>query len=381
VELNGRRAVIVGFSMKIAPGVRVRASSRGVGASVGPFSAWTNTSSGRRRRTANDSLLLMTLEALERRNLERQRRIAEQQYMQQLAELEELRELENAMLRLTEQHLDDFPAGDRPVAPDPEPVDDSAVKAQHLERAMSGLSLFALKARRDAREEGFRAAEAEIAAERDRRQRERVEQQVAFDEVWERITANDPELVVGLLEACFADNAVPAAPLNVEGDAATVLVRLPSREALIPAQVVRETRTQYRITELKKTEQAAFYFRILASTVVATVRETFAIAPGVNEISLLVVRDESTTEGDPVVTPLYCGVFPRDFLLGYELRDAYFLEDVLNAFGVVRLRGRTRDLAPLVLSGEPEIRAAVEQIATDLDRTVNPLCYPRGRGR
>jgi hypothetical protein len=61
------------------------------------------------------------------------------------------------------------------------------------------------------------AAEAELAEAR----QQAIEQQAAvqrqLDRWWQRLCANDPEVVLATLAEAFADNEAPAAPVAVDG--------------------------------------------------------------------------------------------------------------------------------------------------------------------
>src|SRR5262245_58155245 len=125
----------MGFSIRVMPGVRIRASSRGFSAGIGPRAARVNVSSrsagistgggpftadhrlgggGARRRAGGGGYAYgptkREIAAIER----------EQRRQEKEAEIEEV---EREAASLVKAHLETFPLARPPKAPDPAPVD------------------------------------------------------------------------------------------------------------------------------------------------------------------------------------------------------------------------------------------------------------------
>jgi hypothetical protein len=88
-----------------------------------------------------------------------------------------------------------------------------------------------------------------------------------------------------------------------------------------------------------KAERNDLYAQSLASNVLATVREALAVAPGLAKVSVLTVCKGDSMSGTPMVTALCAVAFDRA---------------LVERIGWSR-GGRTAELAPLDLTGEPEI--------------------------
>ena len=98
-----------------------------------------------------------------------------------------------------------------------------------------------------------------------------------LDEEWERY---EPDVAIAALERAFADNEAPAAPIDCEGDRTTVVMEFQSREAIVPERKPARTPTgKPTLKKRTKTEINRLYLEALGSNVLATVKETFAVAP------------------------------------------------------------------------------------------------------
>lgn len=91
---------------------------------------------------------------------------------------------------------------------------------------------------------------------------------------------NEPDVAIAALERAFADNEAPAAPIDCEGDRTTVVMEFQPREAIVPERKPARTPTgKPTLKKRTKTEINRLYLEALGSNVLATVKETFAVAP------------------------------------------------------------------------------------------------------
>lgn len=312
----------MGLSFKVAPGVRVRASSRGLSAGIGPraarvhvgsrgvgvssgigpFSGYTSLSGGRRsgaggaRRTSGPTKASLAARERELRAAQREADIEKVAWLEkslvevhresfeptQRVELPPPEPVDPTQIR-NELEAEvgvsalaaELGGGDAPAeAPDPEPVDRYSLMREARKQARQGISLFAIRERieaaRRADQEAEAKAEAEvkqrlrareqeqqrldelwaklekaravveenlpgaIAAEEANRRAKRAEEQAALDEEWAELKTNEPQLTMATLEAAFADNESPAAPIDCEGDRTTVVMQFSPPEAVVP---------------------------------------------------------------------------------------------------------------------------------------------------
>jgi hypothetical protein len=226
----------MGLSFKVAPGVRIRASSRGLSAGIGPRAvrvhvgsrgvgvssgvgsisgythlgggAWRATSDGRRSSGGPTKASIATHE--------RELRVAQRE-----ADIEKVAALEASLVNLHQQsypkaqqielppaeevdpepiknHLEEaagiptivteLGGGEQaPAAAEPEPVDRYELMREHRKQARQGISIFKVRDRLDAARDADRRAEAAAAVETERRQEARHAEQVRLDEMWAKL--------------------------------------------------------------------------------------------------------------------------------------------------------------------------------------------------
>jgi hypothetical protein len=221
-----------------------------------------------------------------------------------------------------------------PVAADPEPVDRYELMREHRKRARASIPLWSIRdqiaAARNADAEAETAAETEtkrrseeqrheqarlddlwsklqaarsrvedevvraVEAEKKRRAAERASEQTVLDDEWQKLNANAPSVTLPVLEEAFADNEAPAAAVDCDGNRTTVVMQFVPPEAIVPERKPARTPTGKRTLKKRtKTEINALYLEALGSNVLATVEETFAVAPGTEVVQMLVVRRET----------------------------------------------------------------------------------------
>jgi hypothetical protein len=370
----------VGFGFRVAPGVRISASSRGMRVGIGPraarvhvgagrpslstgfgpFTAWTSLGGSTGRRSSG-----RTAVTAYERQVRQQQRMAEVQ-----AQLDIDRALIDGFLLA---HQDDFPAATRPTASTAEPVDGRPMRQRRRAEARKDIGFWRLSARRAARQHADQLAAEDVAAEMARRESVRDAQQRDLDRMWQALVDGEEDAVLGALEAAFEDNQAPAAAVGFEGGALSLVMRFPQVDGLVLERYATTTPTgRPTIKKRSKTDRHELYLLALASCVLATAKEAFAAAPAVRSINLVAVWD---TDGDHVLTPIFYGAFGRARLARVDwTREAgETLVDVAPD-GVLEVKGRTREPQPLKLAGEPQLRTSIERIAEQLGLALDPRC-------
>jgi hypothetical protein len=448
----------MGLSFKVAPGVRVRASSRGISAGVGPRAARVHVGSrgvgvssgigpvstyshlgGGGRKSSGGTASRSTYRGPTKASIaayQRELRAAERE-----ADIEKVAAMEKALISV---HAQSFPRSARielpaveevdpepirtvleeaagipeliastgggeepPVAVPPAPVDRYGLMREHRKRRRDGIPVWRVRERievaRAADKEAEEAAvlEAErragaqraeqarldelwarlgqararvgdelvldVAAEKERREVERYAEQARQDESWERLQRNDPDVTIAALEQAFADNEDPAAPIDCEGNRTTVVMQFLSPEAIVPERKAARTPTgKPTLKKRTKTEINALYAAALGSNVLATVKETFAVAPGTQIVQMLVIRHE-TDKHAGVLAAIYVGEFERgQFEAASEGRDPARALSLADE-AILNLKGRTEAIAPIDLSGMADLQAVLEQVSSGLE--------------
>jgi hypothetical protein len=362
---------IMGFGIRVAPGVRISASSRGVRAGIGPRAARIHVGSGktgfstgagpvtyytsggsRRRRTGGRAPSMAAYE--------RQVRATERQ-----AELQHWLELNKQMLALAFVHKDEFPDATAPLAPQADPVDKDEVLSRHEREQLAGISMFKRAQRREARVRARETAAEEIEREQSQRGQEHHALQGALDEHWRELTSNDPHTVHEAIEAAFEDNEMPAAVIDVRAASATMLMKIGSPGELIPEREVTQTPTG-KPTHKRRTKSVinASYAEIMASHIVATAKEALAVAPSLDEARVLAIRGDRLGGGIQLI-PLYAGGFDRASLTRSDWNGLNVLGFV-EAHGDINYKGQAQEVAPLPTKSDPELTAALDEIAAHL---------------
>lgn len=228
----------MGFSFEVAPGIRIRASSRGIRTSVGPRVARVHLGSGRPGFSsgAGPASFYTSLGGGRRggsRSGSRPPSIAS--YQRQLAaaqKAEEAQRLAAVFQEILNVHRTDFPPAVRPVAPSPPLPDAAKVRQRHERNALAGIGLFQRAARAQAKERAARAADAELAEARRQASEQQAELQRQLDQRWQQLCDNDPDVVLATLAEAFEDNEAPAAAVAVEGAELALVVLAPSEDVV-----------------------------------------------------------------------------------------------------------------------------------------------------
>jgi hypothetical protein len=372
-------AVGFGMSFKVAPGVRVRASSRGVRTSIGPraarvhvgggrttistgagpVTAWTSAGS-RRRTTYGRSGSNVSLAALQRQSAAAQRAEAIQSVMQ----------LEHSLLTL---HIEDFAQAACPVLPEPPKPDVAPFVAARKKQALEGISLFSFSKRKQARQWAHEHGQHDAENRWRQDLAEHAEQQAELAEEWARLMAHDEQAVHAALERAFEDNQSPAACIDVGKDGNvrfTTIVIIYGPVDLVPERQPAITPTgRPTLHKRTKTDRNNFYVRALGSTVLATVKEGFAVAPSVTEFRVVVLKkDPHAPSPAAYVEWIYAARFPRNWTGSLPWQSLNPGQALLMAPDArMERRGAAANIVGLPVADEPglsrivdTVRAAVE---------------------
>ena len=372
-----------GVSIKLAPGVRVRASSRGIRASVGPRIARVHAGAGRTTLSSGIGPFTSSTSAGGRRRpasggrggsttgtprtslaaLERQARQAQRD-----AEITAVARTEQALVSL---HHEQFRPTQRVVLPLPPPVDPGLIEQAMLDQHLAGISPLQRARRRQIREWAAGASRAEAARQDQVHRTGHAQEQTRLDGFWNALIAHVPEAVIAQLELAFEDNQSPAACMDVGQDSAryaTVLVMFG------PPQMIPDQRPDVTpggrptLRKRSKTDRNALYIAALGSTVLATVKEGFAVTPSVEEIRVLVIsKNPQALSPESFLSAIYTARFHREPLQRWHWPLVDPVEALLTApDAMLQRKGATQEIMPLDLSEDPELAALVDHLRTDL---------------
>ncbi|MFD2078118.1 DUF4236 domain-containing protein [Actinopolymorpha cephalotaxi] len=356
----------MGFSVKLAPGVRVRASSRGLRTSVGPRAARVHFGSGRTGfSTGAGPVSFYTSVGGNRPSRRAPSTGASSRALAQAAKLEQAKELLAALQNILQLHHPDFPVAQPPIAPPPPEPDRDEINARHRKAALAGIGMFERKARAHAKAAAEAAARAEIAAAIANNQRVHARYQAELDRMWQRLLNNDPEIVLGTLAEAFEDNDAAAAPVGVAGSEASIVVLVPTPAAVPERRPATTSAGNLTLKKLTKREVADFYKLMVCGYVLATVKEAFAVAPGLTHTSIVALRNEGLDAyGRPRVQAILAARFARQALhdVRWTAADATQIVGDASELLTVKQAGPSKEFVPLDLDSEPDIAKVVQAV-------------------
>lgn len=361
----------MGFSVRMAPGVRVRVSSRGVRTSLGPRVARVHVGAGRpglstgvgpvgyytslgssRRRTSTGGDTLAASRQLAAAN------------GSTAAELkaEEGRRLNDALAAILNVHRAEFRPAERPVAPEPPPIDVAAIRREHVKSARATTPLFPRAQRRAALQEAERRTADDVAALQQRYAGQRAAWQTQLDARWSALLKNDADTVLASLAEAFEDNKAAAAAVGVEGSEVSLVVLIPPPSILPERHPTLTQAGNLSLKKFTKRESADLYKLLVCGHVLVTVKEAFAVAPRLSAARVVAVRRSAPDSYGKVRPEALLAVrIQRSALNGIRWADAdavQVLEDAATE-KVVNQKGTIQELRPIDVAGEPELEALV----------------------
>jgi hypothetical protein len=293
---------------------------------------------------------------------------ASQRQLAQAQKAQEAKALASAIQEILSLHREHFPEARPPVAPEPAPVDEQAIRKRHEKAALAGISMFKRAERAQARQRGAWAADEEIRVEWEGRVQQRNVAQEQLDSGWRLLLSNDPMTVVGTLEAAFEDNEARAAALDVNGSEVVLVVLSPSPDALPERMPATTSAGNLTLKKITKSDRAYLYKAMVSGHVLATVREAFAVAPGIDAARIVAFRAGGLDAyGRPRVDLLLAARFERGAFAGVQWDRAEapdVIRDTASEF-VANVKGQAKELHPIDLTKEPELAQLIELVDAD----------------
>ena len=366
------------MSFKVAPGVRMSASSRGIRTSIGGSPGRLSFGAGGTYASAaiGGVRVSQRIGGGSFYGSSPVRSTAQRANLTQLEQAEtlqaQLNALEEIERRLVTLHQENFPAAAQREVLAPISTDVAQLSALWQKQIVKKISIFKRQARRDARAHAHELA-AKEAARLDEENAERYGEllaQAADD--WHRLTGHDRVAVMEALETAFADNDSEAfcvdADTDERGRFATIVVCF-GTASMVPERTTGRTPTG-RLSAKKrtKTDRNAVYVQALGSTVLATVKEAFAVAPSVERIDLLVLRrDPEAARPADFITPIYAAEFERSRVKQLRWRSLDPGVELLTATSArFQRKGAAGDVAPIDLSDFDHFGALLDQVEAAL---------------
>jgi hypothetical protein len=355
------------FSVRLAPGVRVSASSRGLRAHVGPRGSRLHVGGGRTGvSTGAGPFTYYTPVGT------KQQRSSQGYYpgptRAQVAQSEketQAAEIRRALDAIGSIHRAEFASPQRQVAEAKRLRRFPLVLHKFERQELAGIGIFKRSARRAARSRARALAEEHALREVAIAQRMQEEEQATYDAAWEALLANDPELVLGALARAFSDNEAPTAAVGVAGAEVSLAVLVPNPEAVIPEREPAVTpKGNLSLKKMTKRATAQWHRELVAGHLLASASEAFAAAPGLTSAAVVAFERRNGA-----VTPLVAARVSRGQMTPERLARSgawALLEEIGGP--VYRQKGQAGALAPIELSEQPDIAKLMAVIEDDAHR-------------
>lgn len=196
-----------------------------------------------------------------------------------------------------------------------------------------------------------------------------------LDAQWHQLLQGDPDTALAALAESFEDNDAPVAPVGVEGDEAHLVVLVPGLDAVPSHHPTTTQAGNLSIRRMSKTDRWALYRQLVAGHALVSAREAFAVAPSLEHVSLVVVRDEGDdVYGEPRAAPVLATRLTKATLLGMRWPDVTAW-DVIEQVGqntLLNTWGRAREVRGLDLADEPDLVQLIDTVDLDaLDHEVS----------
>lgn len=366
----------MGFYFRVAPGVKVRATSRGLRASVGPRAArvhfgagGTGVSTGagpftyyapvhgskQRTSTGRTTRALQTAS----RHPTTGPTAAQQR---KAAEAQPIIDAINAILNL---HRATFPAATAPVAAAPALPSYEQVLEQHKKAATAGIGWIHRHRRAEAEARATTEAQQAFSALQADAKRAQDAEQQRLDEWWRQLLANEPHHVMWALTHAFEDNEAAAAATGVQGATASIVVHVPGVDALPERMPGTTAAGNLSLRKMTKSQASDLYKVMVCGYLVVTVKEAFAVAPGLADVAIVAVRQGPTNAYGARHPEAVAAVrFQRQALVGIQWKTADAVQ-VVNDAGtdrIIETTGAAKTLVPIEVTGHPDIKAALDAV-------------------
>ena len=366
----------MGFGIRLAPGVRVGISKRGVRTSLGPRIATVHMGAGRAGfSTGLGPVSYGTALGGGRRSSGRPRRGFQEYYFAEYVsyaayeKYTEAQRVEETLRQWTQAHAQAFPAAQRPIVPLVNVPSEEALARDNLREELIGVRFFQSAKRAEARGRAAERAANEHKRLRIEAEAQREELQREADEVWERLISNDPNEVFAQLTDAFGDNDAFASVVNVEGSSADLIMVVPGLE-VIPEKTTGITPTgKLSLKRMSASERNAHYYDLVPSQVFATVREALSVAVGLSTIRLAALR-----VGPNGLNGIECvgfGTFSREAVGQADLSQPASTILFSSFDWVAEFDARLKVL-PLRLEHFPEIAELIRQLDSSHDTEAAP---------
>ena len=332
-------------SFRVAPGVRISTSSRGLRAHVGPRLARLHVGGGGTGVStgAGPFTLYESVDPPSARRAPSQGAVtrANELTPAQAERARQVAEVEQAWERLRGQHRLSFSPAERPgpVVPEPVPMFSALFIAAERDE-LRGVKRFDREARREARGRARELAEAEALRLLTAKIQDQESRQRFADASWEALVAGERKAVSDAVRRRLADRGARATVEVHEKGTISVTMQVPGPAALPTHKPSVTPKGMPTLKKLNKTEVAEEVREVVASRVLLAAKEALAQSPAMREV-VVVAHFEGAR-------PMLKSTLTRAALDRVDWDpDAWSVLTAVDPDIEVNLGGRTQELRPL----------------------------------
>lgn len=354
----------MGIRVRLAPGISVGVSKRGVRTSIGPRIARLHVGAGSVGISSGLGPVTVGTSLGTSKNYRHTNyRDSFGLLLPTSSQSDEAEFIQRRTRELTEAHKVALAPRTKPLAQLRTLPSESELEQRYLAKNLQGLSPFKLMERADAKDKARKQAASErnqllAAAEKDR-----VDAQNYFDRLWDGLETNEPAAVVEVLTQTFGTSEAVAAVVDVTDDTVTLTVLAPEYDQILSRVTDFDAAGQFYVRDATSSEMRRFYLDMVSSQAVAVLRSAFWAAPKINRINLVVIRQEGYPGSSSAeLSCLGFGAAIRNRGRSALLAGSPF--QVLSAFADPWTSNVRSDfeMLPCDLSDEPELKLLISQL-------------------
>ncbi|WP_371628271.1 TerD family protein [Streptomyces sp. NBC_00341] len=197
---------------------------------------------------------------------------------------------------MTSVHLQSFSPAHPPVVPGPPQLGLPWALAEAKTFHLAGLGVFARTERTEAKQRAEQDAQGYLAAELARLQGIQGGLTTEAHQWWQSLVANDEATVCETVNYAFSDNPAAGCAVGVDGSVMSVVMRQQDIDSL-PNQTPGVTSSgRPTLKTLTKRDRVLWWLTAMGSNIITTLKEGFAVAPGITAIDLAVITRVPDTQ-------------------------------------------------------------------------------------
>jgi hypothetical protein len=194
-----------------------------------------------------------------------------------------------------------FSQAQPPVVPPAATVDAAPLQLEEWKKRKGQAHFWQPAKRSQLRDEANQVGLARASEATVRAANEAHRQQEAATAWWKALVLGEPDVLGAALQAAFADNPAPVTVVRAEGTKAVLRLILPGTDVLPEKQAHITPTGKLSAKAWTKTDLNETYAQLLGAHLLATIRETWAIAPSVTDVRLLGTREKPADDSPHVL--------------------------------------------------------------------------------